>query len=125
LTRQQSWSTPKQPLLTDTEAALADTEAAITERSTLLTDTEAVLADSEAIIVDTELWTSAHSEPTGVPAANETPLDKLGYLFMGLRNQVTVTATKKTFFDDGGTAEFEKDLSDDGTTYTETEANAI
>lgn len=68
--------------------------------------------------------TTAHSEPTGVPAANETPLDKLGYLFMALRNKVTVTASKKQFFDDGGTAEFEKDLSDDGTTYTETEANA-
>ena len=72
-----------------------------------------------------KLTTTAHSEPTGVPAANEAPIDKLGYLFMALRNQVTVTATKKTFFDDGGAAEFEKDLSDDGTTYTETEANAI
>ena len=72
-----------------------------------------------------KLTTTAHAEPTGVPAANEAPIDKLGYLFMALRNQVDVTATKKTFYDDGGAAEWEKDLSDDGTTYTETEANAI
>lgn len=68
---------------------------------------------------------TAHAEPTGVPAANEAPIDKLGYLFMALRNQVDVTATKKTFYDDGGTAEWEKDLSDNGTTYSESEGNAI
>lgn len=113
------------PVLTDTEAILADTEQGITERSTLLTDTEAILTDSEAVLADTELWDSAHTEPSGVPAANETPLDKLGYLFMGLRNKVTVTSSKKTFYDDSDTAEFEKDLSDNGTTYTESEANAI
>lgn len=72
-----------------------------------------------------KLTTTAHSEPTGVPAANEAPIDKLGYLFMALRNQVDITATKKTFYDDSGTAEWEKDLSDDGTTYSESEGNAI
>jgi hypothetical protein len=36
-----------------------------------------------------------------------------------------VTSTKKTYYDDGGAAEFEKDLSDDGSTYSESEANAI
>lgn len=77
-----------------------------------------------AITDDTGLLSSAHSEPTGVPAANETPLDKIGYIFMALRNKVTVTSSKKQFFDDGGAAEFEKDLSDDGTTYSESEANA-
>lgn len=70
------------------------------------------------------LNTDTFAEPTGVPAATATLVTKIGYLFMALRNQVTVTATKKQFFDDGGTAEWEKDLSDDGTTYTETEANA-
>ncbi len=80
----------------------------------------------DAIQTEVEKLTStAHSEPSGVPAANEAPIDKLGYLFMALRNQVDVTATKKTFYDDGGTGEWEKDLSDNGTTYSETEANAI
>ncbi len=77
------------------------------------------LSDIEALL------NSAQAEPTGVPAANETALVKIAYLFMVMRNQKTVTATKKTVFDDSGTAEFEYDLSDDGTTYTETEANAI
>jgi hypothetical protein len=44
---------------------------------------------------------------------------------MALRNQLAVTSTKKTFFDDSGNAEWEKDLSDNGTTYTETEANSV
>ena len=77
-----------------------------------------------AIKAVTDLFVAAHAEPTGVPAADETPLDKLAYLFMALRNRVDVTATKKIFYDDGGSAEWEKDLSDDGTTYTETEGNA-
>lgn len=80
----------------------------------------------DAIQTEVEkLTTTAHSEPTGVPAANESPINKLAYLFMALRNQVDVTSTKKTFYDDGGTGEWEKDLSDNGTTYSESEANAI
>ena len=43
---------------------------------------------------------------------------------MTLRNRVDVTNSKKQFYDDGGAVEWEKDLSDDGTTYTETEGNA-
>lgn len=68
---------------------------------------------------------AAQTEPTGVPAANETPLDKIGYLFMVTRNKVTVTSSKKTYFGDDDVAEFEKDLSDDATTYAETKINAI
>jgi hypothetical protein len=64
-------------------------------------------------------------EPSGVPAATDTLATKLGYLYMALRNRVDVTATKKTFYDDGGVGEWEKDLSDDGTTYSESEGNAI
>jgi len=80
----------------------------------------------DAIQTEVELLTTtAHAEPTDVPAANEAPIDKLGYLFMALRNKVTVTATKKTFYDDGDNAEWEKDLSDAAGTYTETEGNAI
>jgi hypothetical protein len=73
---------------------------------------------------DTMLLDSAQSEPTGVPAVNETPLEKLAYLFMGMRNKVTVSSSAKTFYDNGGAAEFSKALSDDGTTYTEAEVSS-
>lgn len=72
----------------------------------------------------TDLLVNAHAEPLGIPAADESPLDKLGYLYAALRNRVDVTASKKQFYNDGGTVEWEKDLSDNGTTYTETEGNA-
>jgi len=71
------------------------------------------------------LGTDTYAEPTGVPAATAALATKLGYVFMALRNRIDVTATKKTFYDDGGAAEWEKDLSDDGTTYSESEGNAI
>jgi hypothetical protein len=89
------------------------------------TEIAAILSDTNAIKVVTDLLTAANAEPTGVPAANATPLVKLAWLFMALRNRLDVTATKKTFYDDGGAAEWEKDVSDDGTTYSESEANAI
>lgn len=68
---------------------------------------------------------AAVAEPTGVPAANASLSTKISVVYMMARNAITVTATKKTYFDDGGAAEFEKDLSDDGTTYTESEVNSI
>lgn len=77
-----------------------------------------------AAVVDA-LATDTYGEPTGVPGATVSLAEKIGRLYMALRNQVTVTATKKTYYDDGGSAEWEKDLSDDGTTYTESEGNAI
>lgn len=81
-------------------------------------------AEVNAEVVDV-LTVDTIAEPTGVPAATATLATKIGYLYMALRNKVTVTATKKTFFDDGDAAEWEKDLSDDATTYTESEGNAI
>lgn len=81
-------------------------------------------ADINAQVLDV-LNTDTFAEPSGVPAATTTLVTKLGYLYMALRNQIDVTATKKTFYDDSGTAEWEKDLSDDGTTYSESEGNAI
>jgi hypothetical protein len=86
--------------------------------------TRATPAQVNTEVVDA-LATDTYAEPTGVPGATVTLATKLGYLYMALRNQITITSTKKTFFDDGAAAEWEKDLSDDGTTYTETEANAI
>ena len=130
---------------TDLDAVLADTnELQIDDipgtLTTILADTNelqtddvpaliAALNDLTAAAVNAEvvdvLNTDTFAEPTGVPAATVTLAAKIGFLYMALRNQVTVTATKKTFYDDGGAAEWEKDLSDDATTYTETEANAI
>jgi hypothetical protein len=118
------------------EAAISDVESSlvIVKSDLVLTTSDVAAIESELILVHSEttvvqsdvaLLFSAHAEPTGVPAANEAPVDKLGYVFMALRNRVDVTNTKKTFYDDGGTGEWEKDLSDDGTTYSESEGNAI
>lgn len=107
--------------------ALLDTEIAAI-LAAVDTEVAAILAavDTEvaAIKAVTDLFVAVQAEPTGVPAANATPLTKLGYLYASLRNKVTVTATKKQFFDDADAALWEKDLSDDGVTYTETEGNA-
>jgi hypothetical protein len=81
-------------------------------------------ADVNAEVLDV-LNTDTFGEPTGVPGATVSLVTKIGYLYMALRNKLTVTSSKKTFYDDGGAAEWEKDLSDDGTTYTESKGNAI
>ncbi len=78
----------------------------------------------DAIKTVTDLISNPHTEPTGPPANNETIIDYIHYLAMNAFNEQTVTSAKKTIKDGGGVAEFEKDLSDDGTTYTESEANA-
>ena len=67
------------------------------------------------------LNTDTFGEPTGAPGATVTLAQKLGYLYMTLRNKLTVTSSTKTFFDDAGNAEWTKGLTDDGTTYTEDE----
>jgi hypothetical protein len=61
------------------------------------------------------------AEPTGAPGATVTLSTKIGYVYMALRNKLTVTATTKAFYDDGGSIEWSKTLTDDGTTYTEAE----
>lgn len=104
------------------DAILVDTDTTIPGLIAALNDIST--AEVNAQVVDA-LATDTYAEPTGVPGATVALATKIGYLYMALRNQVTVTATKKTFFDDSGAAEWEKDLSDDGTTYTETEGNSI
>ncbi|HCZ49800.1 MAG TPA: hypothetical protein DCZ11_12470 [Gammaproteobacteria bacterium] len=88
----------------------------------------AALNNLSAAQVSTEiadaLGTDSYGEPTGVPAASAPLATKLSWLYMALRNRVDVTATEKTFYDDGGSAEWKKALSDDATTYTEAEAAA-
>jgi hypothetical protein len=95
-------------------ADVAAVDAAITTRATPAQVNAEVL---DVLNVDT------FAEPTGVPPATTTLQIKLSRVYMTLRNQLTVTAAKKQFFDDAGVAGWEKDLSDDGTTYTETEGN--
>jgi hypothetical protein len=106
----------------DLDAILVDTDTTIPSLIAALNDLSAAAVNAE--VVDA-LATDTYGEPAGVPGATVALATKIGYLYMALRNQVTVTATKKTFFDDGGAAEWEKDLSDDGVTFTETEGNSI
>jgi hypothetical protein len=63
------------------------------------------------------------AEPTGAPAASATAASKLGRVYQALRNKLTVTSSAKTFTDDAGAALWSKVLSDDGTTYEESEGS--
>jgi len=85
--------------------------------------TSGALAAVNAEVLDV-VNVDTFAEPTGVPPASNTLMGKLGVLYMALRNAVTVTAGEKQFKDDSGATEFKKTLSDDGTTYTETEVTA-
>lgn len=72
------------------------------------------------------LTVDTFAEPTGVPPATDTLSSKLGRVHQALRNKITVDSGtgKKQFFDDGGSALWEKDLTDAAGVYTETEGNA-
>jgi len=82
--------------------------------------TRATPAQVNAEVVDA-LATDTYTEPTGAPGVTVSLKDKIGYIYMALRNKLTVTSSAKTFYDDGGAAEWSKALSDDGTEYTEYE----
>jgi hypothetical protein len=84
----------------------------------------AAVAAVNAQVLDV-LTVDTFGEPTGVPPATDTLAGKIGRLHMINRNRIDVTATKMTFYDDGDAAEWEKDLTDDGTTYSESEGNAV
>jgi hypothetical protein len=125
----------KAEIITEVDANETKIDTIDTNVDAILVDTNELQADwtnggrldllIDAIKAATDLLNTAQTEPTGVPAANENPMVKLAYMFMAFRNKMTVTSTKKTYFDDGDNAEFEKDLSDDGTTYTESEINTV
>jgi len=70
------------------------------------------------------LATDTYAEPTGVPGATVSLAEKIGRIYQALRNKLGTNATKKQFYDDGGSVLWEKDLADDGTDYTESEGNA-
>lgn len=67
---------------------------------------------------------AATSEVTGVPSGTASMADMVRIMYQQQIYGGTVTATKKTYFDSGGSGEYEQDLSDNGTTYTESSANA-
>lgn len=102
-------------ILVDTGTTIPASIAALNDLSAAEVNTEVV----DALNVD------AYGEPTGVPAVSASIQEKLGRLYMVMRNKEATTASKHTIYDDSGTAEWEYDVSDDGTTFTKTEANAI
>lgn len=87
--------------------------------------TDAIDADALAADAVNEIWAKAIAElAQAAPSATPAVLDAIAMLYMIARNQVTVTATSKTFSNDAGTVVFKKALSDDGVTYTEAETAA-
>lgn len=98
-------------------AAIAAVDALITALENLSA------AEVNAEVLDV-LNTDTFGAPTGVPAATATLIAKLGRLYEALVQGVDVTASKKQFKNAAGTVIWEKDLSDDGTTYSETAGNA-
>jgi hypothetical protein len=74
--------------------------------------------------VDDLLGSLSIAEAAGVPAAAASAQSMLGRLYAALRSGVRVTATKKQFENDAGSVQWEKDLADDGTEYSESDANS-
>lgn len=84
------------------------------------TGVEPRLYSYEVTDLPTEIWSVILAElAQATPAATPTALAALMTLYMGFRNQLTVTGTLKSVRNDAGTVIFKKVLSDDGTTYTE------
>lgn len=68
------------------------------------------------------LVTNTHAEPSSVPAATASIVDKLGWITKQLRNRQTQSATTTTLYaDDGTTADHTATVADDGTTFSRAE----
>jgi len=80
-------------------------------------------AQVNAEVVDA-LTVDTYADPAGVPAATATLEAKLSRLYAEAINPLDVTASKKILRNNAGTAQWEKDLADDGVTYTESAGNA-
>ena len=97
------------------DTRIANLDAAVTTRATpAQVNTEVV----DALNVDT------YAEPgTGAPAATNTLVAKIGYLYKFLRNRMTQTATTLSVYgDDAVTVHHTVTVSDDGTTFDRGEA---
>jgi hypothetical protein len=131
----QAWGDPSSDLAaieselivvhSETTAIQTDTGNIYSDTTIIVSDTTAIHSQTTVIESDVALLDAAQAEPTGVPAANESPLTKIGYLFMVMRNKRTMTSAKLTIFGDDDVGEWEHDLSDNGTTTTVSEGNAI
>lgn len=108
-------------IATDVAAVLVDTGTTVPAQIAALNDLSAAQVNAEVLDV---LNVDTFAESSGVPASTTTIVDKVGVIYDALINEVTVSATKKTFKNAAGTAQWEKDLSDSGTVYTETKGNA-
>ena len=106
--------------LLDTEIAAIKT--VVDGIATLLADTD---TDVAAIRAVTDLLIAAQAEVTTLPASNATPLAKLAYLFQAVYHRLDVTNAKKTFYNGAGAATYEQDLSDNGTTASQSKVNAL
>ena len=117
---------PNATAVTAIQSGLA-TAAAVTAVANAITALENLSAAQVNAQVLDVLNTDTFSEPTGVPGASSTVtlVVMLQRLYKSLVNSNTSTSTKLTHFNDSGVAEWEKDLSDDGTTYTESAGNAV
>jgi len=78
-------------------------------------------AEVNAEVVDV-VRTDTETELSAVPAASPSLHAMIQLLYMALRNKVDVTATTKEIHNDAGAVIGTKTLSDDGTTYSESEA---
>lgn len=103
-------------------AILVDTSTTLQNLITNLNNLSTADINNQMLDV---LGTDTFSEPSGVPPATTSLVDKIGFLYMALRNRIDVTADKKTFYDDNGVAAWEKDLSDAAGTYSESEGNLV
>lgn len=80
-------------------------------------------AEVNAEVVDA-LATDTYAEITGVPGFPASFATMLRRVYAALINPVEVTASKKQFKNAAGTAQWEKDLADSGSAYTESAGNA-
>ena len=99
------------------EANIANLDATVSSRATP--------AQVNTQVVDA-LATDTYAEPTGVPGATVSIAEKTGRVYQALRNALVVDSntSKLQFKNDGGTIIWEKDLTDAGGVYEETEGNA-
>lgn len=105
------------PTNAELATALTNLDAAVSTRATA--------ADVNAQVLDV-LNVDTFGEPTGVPPATDTLVNKIGRVHMALRNEVTVDSNtgKKQFHDDAGNVAWEKDFTDAAGVYNESEGNA-
>ena len=113
--------------LDDTEGALGTAQFDAAFLTNALIATDAITADKMATDMGAEIatavWAATLSEMSqGIPSATPTGNNAIMALYMALRNRLDVDATTKKIYNDAGTVIFKKTLSDNGVTFTETEA---